>query len=125
MTEEGFQLQKGNILCELGLYHSAIYALKKANVDLDTYYVNGSIGWCYIQLEVFDKALDYYRKAQQHDESPEILLGLAVSELHAGCIEASKAYYERLKPFKELDGMAVSLSQLEVEYSNREGCDRA
>jgi len=117
LTEEGFQYQKALYLSELGYYHAAIRALKKAEKDLNTSYVHGLIGWCYIQLECFEKALSYYRKAYEQSENPEIILGLAVSELHAGDLSNSKEFYQRVLPFRHEKEFNYTLNLLEAEYA--------
>jgi tetratricopeptide (TPR) repeat protein len=119
LTEESFQYKKAWYLTELGRYHSAIYALKKAEKDLKTSYVYGLLGWCYIQIEAFDKALPYYRKAYEINESTELLLGLAVSECHAGSIEKSMEYYQQLIPLSNEPVMQQSLNKLAQEYERR------
>lgn|GEM_PF-5682627 len=100
IEEEGFYYQKAVYLTELGFYFSAIKALRQAEKNIKTAYVWGLLGWCYANVEVFDKSLYYYKLAYKTDQSESILLGLAVSECHAGSTVKSMEYLERLKPFR-------------------------
>lgn len=92
LDEEGFHWQKGDLLADLGHFHQAIYAFNKAKKDLKTYYVLGSLGCCYLQIEDYERALAAYREAYQQAATPEIIWGLAVSELEAGNLEESKTF---------------------------------
>ena len=119
LTEEGFQYKKAWYLTEIGNYHAAIYALKKSVNNLKAGYVYGLLGWCYIQLEDFENALEYYSKAYAKDQSPTILLGLAVSECHAGSLEKSKSFYQQLLPYSDNPYLKQSLDKLNSEYARR------
>lgn len=117
LEEDGFQYRKALYLSEVGCYHAAIHALKKAEKHLKTGYVYGLLGWCYIQLESFDRSLEYYNLAYKTDDSIPVVLGLAVSECHAGSISKSKEYFQRLLPYRDEPFMEDCILKLESEYA--------
>ncbi|WP_185906587.1 hypothetical protein [Teredinibacter haidensis] len=119
LEEEGFYYQKAMYLTELGHYFPAITALKKAEKNLKTSYVWGLLGWCYANVEVFEKSLYYYKLAYKTDKSESVLLGLAVSECHAGSPEKSRAYLEQLKPFRNDPIMNEYAQRVENELEIR------
>ena len=119
LDEEGFHWKKGDLLAELGYFHQAIYSLNKAKNDLKTYYVLGSLGCCYLQIEDYERALLAYREAYQQAATPEVIWGLAVSELETGNLQESKRLYTDLKPFRDSPGMERCISYLEEGYANR------
>ena len=100
LEEEHFHYKKALYLTELGFYFSAIKALRMAEREIKTSYVWGLLGWCYANVEDFEKSLHYYNLAYKTDRSESVLLGLAVSECHAGSTEKSMMYLEQLKPFR-------------------------
>ncbi len=100
MEEEGFYYRKALYLTEIEEYFSAIKSLKEAEKDLKTSYVWGLLGWCYANVEQFEKSLHYYQLAYKTDKSESIVCGLAMSEAHAGNVGKANLYLELLKPFR-------------------------
>lgn len=116
LTEEGFQYKKAWLLCDLGHYHAAIFALKKAEIEWKASYIFGLLGWCYIQIESFENALIYYNKAYTKDKSPTVVLGLAISEFYAGSTKKSEEFYQQLLPFCDDPYIKESMDMLKLEY---------
>lgn len=119
IEEEGYYYQKAVYLTELGSYFAAIKALKKAERDLKTSYVWGLLGWCYANVEAFEKSLYYYNLAYKTDKTESVLLGLAVAECHVGSAEKSRKYLEQLKPFRNDPIIEEYASRVENELKIR------
>jgi tetratricopeptide (TPR) repeat protein len=115
--EEGFQWQKGNLLADLGYFHEAIYALKKAKKDLNTSYMYGSLGWCYLQIEDYERALVNYQVAHTRRQSPEIIWGLAIAELRLGNYQKATLWKADLQRHRELPHMKEWVDQFEEEFT--------
>lgn len=97
LDEEGFQITKGNYLLDLGLYPAAAKAYKRALQDSRSPYVHASLGYCYLNMGMPDRAVQSLRTAYAKTPRADFGLSLAHSLLEAGETKESERLLALLK----------------------------
>ena len=84
LDETGFQVTKGNHLLDLGLYPAAAKAYQRALKETQSAYVHASLGFCYLNIGLFDKAVSSLRSAYSKNPRADVGVTLAQALLEAG-----------------------------------------
>ncbi len=113
LDEGWFYITKGNYLYDLEYFPAAAKAFKKALKETESPYVYSSLGYCYLNCGITDKALKYLNIAYSKKSTPEFAVGLVYAEYENGNFQKSKELYESLK---EQSKGASSEFQESLEY---------
>ncbi len=72
LVEDGFQIQKGGLLCDLGHFAAAAKAYERALRDTQAPFVQASLGYCYLCMGIPDKAVHWLSKAYERRASLDV-----------------------------------------------------
>ncbi len=97
LTEDGFQIQKGHYLCELGQYAAAAKAYELALRDTHSAWVVGALGYCYLCMQITDRAVEYLRQAYTRRSDPELGVTLLQALWQNGDTSEAESLYVLLK----------------------------
>jgi len=97
LTEEDFYIKKGDYFADLGLYHSAIKYYQKAIKESEMYFLYALIGWCYLNIENDELALDNYRKAYEKIKKQYVTVPLASLEMKIGNKEHCEEVFKNIR----------------------------
>ena len=84
LDQEYFYISRANYFIDFGWLGLAIGNYKKALKESNDPQVLGALGWCYTQLDMLERALEYYSEAYVKSKHPNIALGLAYVEYQLG-----------------------------------------
>ena len=97
LTEEDLYITKGNYFADLGKFHSAIFAYKKALKESEIPSIYAAIGWCHLSMDEDTKALEYYRKAYEKINRYDVSVTLAFLEMENGNFEECRKVFINIK----------------------------
>lgn len=97
LDEEAFQITKGNYLLALGMFPAAARAYKRALQDSRSPYVHASLGCCYLNMGMPDKAVQSLRTAYTTTPRADFGVSLAHALLEAGEDDESARLYSLLR----------------------------
>lgn len=107
LDEEGYQVTKGNYLLDLGLYPAAAKAYRRALKETESPFVHASLGFCYLNIGLFDKAVQSLKIAYSKKPRTDFGVSLAQALLEAGEHDESARLYAALK--QSADGNSAEL----------------
>jgi tetratricopeptide (TPR) repeat protein len=100
LDEEMFYISKGNHLFEMEFYSAAAKAYKKALKETDSPYIYSSLGYCYLNSGMPDKALEYLKIAYSRRSTPDFAVGLVYAHHENGNVEESLNLFKNLLKMK-------------------------
>lgn len=96
IDEEFFYISKGNHLFNGGFYSAAAKAYKNTLKETQSPYVYSSLGYCYLNGGLYDKAVQYLEIAYSKRTTPEFAIGLIHAKYENGDYEGSKKLFEQI-----------------------------
>ena len=101
LLEEGFQIQKAGYLCDLGLFAAAAKAYQKALRETQSPFVQASLGYCYLCLDLPEKAVEYLGRAYERRPIPNVGATLLQALRANGDTSRARELSEKLKRSRE------------------------
>ena len=93
LDEEGFQIGKGAYLIEMKMYPAAAKAYQRALKETDSVYVHSALGYCYLCMGIFDKAINVLNAAYKRKPSLDMAIWLAYAHHHSGNEKECEEFY--------------------------------
>lgn len=87
LDEEGFQITKGSYLIEMKLYPAAAKAYQRPLKGTDSFYVHSSLGYCYLCMGIYDKAIKSPNIAYGRKPTLDVAIWLAYAHHESGNTE--------------------------------------
>jgi tetratricopeptide (TPR) repeat protein len=100
LDEEFYYIAKGNHLYDGGFFAAAAKAYKKALKETQSPYVYSSLGYCYLNVGIFDKAVENLEIAYSKRSTPEFAVGLIRAKYENGDYEESRKLLQHIEKLK-------------------------
>jgi len=97
LSEEGFQVAKGNQLSALGFYSAAAHAYGQALKGTQSPWIHAELGWCYLNMDMADKAVESLTVAYTRMARPDVGLILVQAFIAAGKLSDASRLHAALK----------------------------
>ncbi|MHB8138052.1 MAG: tetratricopeptide repeat protein [Smithellaceae bacterium] len=97
LDEEGFQIGKGAYLIEMKMYPAAAKAYQRALKETDSVYVHSALGYCYLCMDIYDKAINTLNLVYKRKPTLDVAIWLAYAHHHSGNTEECAKFYRVLK----------------------------
>ncbi|MDY7036779.1 MAG: tetratricopeptide repeat protein [Thermodesulfobacteriota bacterium] len=97
LDEEFYYISKGNHLLDGGFFSAAAKAYKRVLKETQSPYVYSSLGYCYLNVGLYDKAIENLEIAYSKKSTPEFAVGLIRAKYENGDYEESKKLFQSIK----------------------------
>ena len=101
LTPEDFYIRKATYLSDLNFNHSAIKYLEKALSDSKNPFIYALLGYCYLQEDKNELAVENYKIAYNKLKNASMKIGLAVAEFHNNNRDESLRLYSELINYQD------------------------